>query len=90
MPSRHPSSAHETEHSSRNILLRMQSAFQQSELPTFTPENIDHFIALYEKHTGFRLAQGDATVKAQRLLSLVRLITPYAVCEPDSEAPVKK
>lgn len=89
MPPRHPSSAHETEHSSQNTLLRVQSNFRQAELLAVTPEDLNLFIALYEKHTGIRLAQGDATVKAQRLISLVRLIAPYAERNPDSEAPAK-
>lgn len=89
MPSRHPSSVHKTEHSSQNALFRVQSDFRQAELPSVTSEDLNLFIALYEKHTGIRLAQGDATVKAQRLLSLVRLIAPYAERSSDLEAPAK-
>jgi len=68
----------------------MRSDFQQGKLPSFTPEDLSRFITLYEKHTGILLTQGDATVKAQRLLSLVRLIAPYAGYQPDSEAPAGK
>ena len=80
----------EIEHVPRSIPFRMQSDFQQGELLSLAPEDLSHFIALYKKHTGISLTQGDATVKAQRLLSLVRLIAPYAACKIDSEEPVKK
>ena len=89
MPPNHPSSAHETEQSSQNTLFRMQGNFRQAELLAVTPEDLNLFTALYEKHTGIRLAQGDATVKSQRLISLVRLIAPYAERNPDLEAPTK-
>ena len=89
MPSCHSSSLHETESGPRDVPLVNQESVQQVGLLSITPEDLSQFTALYQKHTGISLTQGEASVKAQRLLSLVRIIAPYAEYKPDLEAPAK-